>query len=82
MQIAEGERAQQEMSLMPAGSEYHEPMTTQPYDIRNFIPMNLMEPSYARSDQTPLQLVYDPRYYALISFFSLLSDEVLMFLTG
>ncbi|KAG6416822.1 hypothetical protein SASPL_124263 [Salvia splendens] len=56
--IAESERAQQEMSLMPAGSEYHEPMTTQPYDIRNFLPMNLMEPSYARSDQTPLQLVY------------------------
>ncbi|XP_041993090.1 agamous-like MADS-box protein MADS1 [Salvia hispanica] len=55
--IAESERAQQEMSLMPAGSEYHEPMTTQPYDIRNFLPMNLMEPSYARSDQTPLQLV-------------------------
>ena len=51
---------------MPAGSEYHEPMTTQPYDIRNFLPMNLMEPSYARSDQTPLQLVYDPRYHAFV----------------
>lgn len=59
MQLAEGERAHQQMSLMP-GSEY-QPMTSQPYDIRNFLPMNLMDPndSYTCSDQTPLQLVYD-----------------------
>ncbi|XP_042007035.1 agamous-like MADS-box protein MADS1 [Salvia splendens] len=56
--IAESERAQQQMSLMPAESEYNEPMTSQPYDLRSFLPMNLMEPpSYTRSDQTPLQLV-------------------------
>lgn len=60
LQVAESERAQQQMSLMPAGSEY-QPMTSQHYDIRNFLPMNLMDPndSYTtRSDQTPLQLVY------------------------
>ncbi|KAH6780725.1 K-box region and MADS-box transcription factor family protein [Perilla frutescens var. hirtella] len=58
--IAENERAQQHMSLMPAGSSEYQPMTTsQPYDIRNFLPMNLMEPNepYTCSDQTPLQLV-------------------------
>ncbi|XP_047945210.1 agamous-like MADS-box protein MADS1 [Salvia hispanica] len=56
--IAESERAQQQMSLMPAEAEYNEPMTSQPYDLRSFLPMNLMEPpSYTRSDQTPLQLV-------------------------
>ncbi|XP_042010018.1 agamous-like MADS-box protein MADS1 [Salvia splendens] len=58
VQIAESERAQQQMSLMPAEAEYNEPMTSQPYDPRSFLPMNLMEPpSYTRSDQTPLQLV-------------------------
>lgn len=61
LQVAESERAQQQMNLMPAaGSEYHQPMTSQPYDIRNFLPMNLMDTndSYTCSDQTPLQLVY------------------------
>ncbi|KAG8386743.1 hypothetical protein BUALT_Bualt03G0180800 [Buddleja alternifolia] len=57
--IAEGERAQQQMNLMPSGSEYDQPMTSQSYDARNFIPMNLMEPNhhYSCQDQTPLQLV-------------------------
>ncbi|KAL3848698.1 hypothetical protein ACJIZ3_010580 [Penstemon smallii] len=58
--IAEGERAQEQMNLMPAGPpEYVQP---QPYDIvRNFLPLNLMEPDhdqhYSRQDQTALQLV-------------------------
>lgn len=57
--IAENERAQQHMNLMPAGSEYQSMTTSQPYDIRNFLPMNLVEPNepYTCSDQTPLQLV-------------------------
>ncbi|KAL2476611.1 Agamous-like MADS-box protein AGL1 [Abeliophyllum distichum] len=41
--IAETERAQQQMNMMPS-SEY-QPMTSQPYDIRNFLPVNLMEPN-------------------------------------
>nr|QQL01547.1 AGAMOUS 1 [Ceropegia sandersonii] len=56
--IAENERAQQQMSLMP-GSDYQPIPPQQPnYDVRNFIP-NLMEPNqqYSRQDQTPLQLV-------------------------
>ncbi|KAK6134407.1 hypothetical protein DH2020_031839 [Rehmannia glutinosa] len=60
--IAEGERAQQQMNLMPGGSEYNQPMSSQSYnDVRNFLPMNLMEPNhhYSRDDQTALQLVYD-----------------------
>ncbi|KAL0306744.1 UNVERIFIED_CONTAM: Agamous-like MADS-box protein MADS1 [Sesamum radiatum] len=67
--IAENERAQQQMNLMPAGSsdDHHhhqyQPMTSShdqaAYDLRNFLPMNLMEPNhhYPRHDQTPLQLV-------------------------
>ncbi|XP_016471064.1 agamous-like MADS-box protein MADS1 isoform X2 [Nicotiana tabacum] len=63
--IAEVERAQQQMNLMPGGSEYNQqqqPMTTsQNYnDARNFLPVNLLEPNphYSRhDDQTALQLV-------------------------
>ncbi|KAL3651312.1 Agamous-like MADS-box protein mads1 [Castilleja foliolosa] len=58
--IAEGERAQQQqMSLMPGGPEYNAGPTS--YDVRNFLPMNLMEPNqqqrYSSDDQTALQLV-------------------------
>lgn len=55
--IAENERAQQHMNLMP-GSEY-QPLASQPYDVRNFLPVNLLEPDqhYSRQDQTALQLV-------------------------
>ncbi|KAK6919663.1 Transcription factor, K-box [Dillenia turbinata] len=55
--IAENERAQQ-MSLMPGSS--FEPMSSQPYDSRNLVPVNLLEPDqhYSRPDQpAPLQLV-------------------------
>ncbi|XP_051152107.1 agamous-like MADS-box protein MADS1 [Andrographis paniculata] len=63
--IAESERAQQQMNLMPSAgsSEQYQPMTTsQSYnDVRNFLPMTLMETNehdYPRShDHTPLQLV-------------------------
>ena len=57
VQIAENERAQQHMNLMP-GSEY-QPLAPQPYDVRNFLPVNLLEPDqhYSRQDQTALQLV-------------------------
>ncbi|XP_057469980.1 agamous-like MADS-box protein MADS1 isoform X2 [Actinidia eriantha] len=55
--IAENERAQQQMNLMP-GAEYQD-MPSQPYDARNFLPVNLLEPNhqYSRQDQTALQLV-------------------------
>nr|ADC79698.1 AGAMOUS-like protein [Euptelea pleiosperma] len=54
--IAENEKAQQHMSLM-AGNEY-EVMTSAPFDSRNFVQVNLMEPNhhYSRPDQTALQL--------------------------
>lgn len=57
MQIAENDRAQQQMSLMP-GSEY-ENLNPQSYDSRNFLPVNLLEPNhhYSRQDQPALQLV-------------------------
>ncbi|KAL7000661.1 Agamous-like MADS-box protein mads1 [Sarracenia purpurea var. burkii] len=55
--IAENERAQQQMNLMP-GSDY-QTMASQPYDARSFLPVNLLEPNhhYSCQDQTPLQLV-------------------------
>ncbi|CAA2990662.1 floral homeotic AGAMOUS [Olea europaea subsp. europaea] len=41
--IAETERAQQQLNMMPA-SEYR-PMTSQSYDVQNFLPVNLMDPN-------------------------------------
>ncbi|XP_059283805.1 agamous-like MADS-box protein MADS1 [Lycium ferocissimum] len=63
--IAEVERAQQQMNLMPGGSDqyHHQHQAPQPNyeDARNFLPVNLLEPNphYSRpnDDQTPLQLV-------------------------
>ncbi|XP_059596871.1 agamous-like MADS-box protein MADS1 isoform X1 [Vitis vinifera] len=56
-QIAENERAQQQMNLMP-GSQY-ESVPQQPYDSQNLLPVNLLDPNhhYSRHDQTALQLV-------------------------
>uniref|UniRef100_A0A5B7A7B3 Floral homeotic protein AGAMOUS n=1 Tax=Davidia involucrata TaxID=16924 RepID=A0A5B7A7B3_DAVIN len=56
--IAENERAQQQMNLMPGGSEY-ELMPPQPFDGRNYIQVNGLQPNhhYSRQDQTALQLV-------------------------
>nr|ADC79702.1 AGAMOUS-like protein [Pachysandra terminalis] len=54
--ITENERVQQQMNLMP-GSDY-EVMASQSFDSRNFLQVNLMEPShhYSRQEHTALQL--------------------------
>ena len=56
MQIAENESAQQQSNLIQ-GSVY-QTVTSQPYN-RNFLPVNLLEPSndYSNQDQIALQLV-------------------------
>ncbi|KAL7212724.1 hypothetical protein ACSBR2_015411 [Camellia fascicularis] len=63
--IAENERAEQQMSLMPAGPEY-ELMPSQSFDARNYLQMNGIQQQqqqppnhhhYSRHDQTALQLV-------------------------
>lgn len=56
VQIAETERAQQQLNMMPA-SEYR-PMTSQSYDVQNFLPVNLMEPNpqYSRQDRADSSL--------------------------
>ncbi|KAK9706875.1 hypothetical protein RND81_07G157700 [Saponaria officinalis] len=59
-QIAENERAQQSMSLMPGGSsEYELAPPPQSFDSRNYFQVNALQPNdhYSRQDQTPLQLV-------------------------
>lgn len=67
MQIAEVERAQEQMNLMPGGGgsdQYHHHQAANYEDARNnFLPVNLLEPNphYSRrpdEDQTPLRLVY------------------------
>ncbi|KAE9456704.1 hypothetical protein C3L33_11393, partial [Rhododendron williamsianum] len=68
--IAENERAQEQMNLIPsshdhqyqtmgAGSQAQQQQQPQSYDARNFLPVNLLEPNhhYSRHDQPPLQLV-------------------------
>ncbi|KAL5716533.1 Agamous-like MADS-box protein mads1 [Ranunculus cassubicifolius] len=54
--IAENERTQQQMSLMPSNG--YEVISSAPYDSRNFMPVNLLESNnnYSRNDQTTLQL--------------------------
>ncbi|KAK9267323.1 hypothetical protein L1049_009747 [Liquidambar formosana] len=56
--IAEHERAQQQMNLMPGGSNY-EVLPSQPFDSRNFFQVNALQPNhhYSRQDQMALQLV-------------------------
>ncbi|KAL2931027.1 Floral homeotic protein AGAMOUS, partial [Bienertia sinuspersici] len=56
--IAENERAQQSMSLMPGGNDY-DLVPSQSFDSRNYFQVNALQPNnqYARQDQTPLQLV-------------------------
>ncbi|KAF3674422.1 Floral homeotic protein AGAMOUS [Capsicum annuum] len=65
--IAEVERAQEQMNLMPGGGgsdQYHHHQAANYEDARNnFLPVNLLEPNphYSRrpdEDQTPLRLVY------------------------
>lgn len=56
--IAENERNQQQMSLMPEGANY-ELMPSQQFDSRNYFQLNGLQPnqSYSRQDQPALQLV-------------------------
>ncbi|KAI4341145.1 hypothetical protein MLD38_025904 [Melastoma candidum] len=59
--IAENERAREQQQHNPgliSGSMYQTSMQSQPYD-RNFLPVNLLEPShqYSNSNHTALQLV-------------------------
>ncbi|KAK6917754.1 Transcription factor, MADS-box, partial [Dillenia turbinata] len=53
--IAENERAQQQMNLMPGGSDY-ELIASQPYDSRNYLQVNGLGTPFSRQDQTVLQL--------------------------
>nr|UZC49306.1 AGAMOUS protein [Pericallis cruenta] len=58
--IAENERAhQQHMSLMPGSSDFDLVTPHQPFDGRNYLQTNEMQPNndYSCQDQTPLQLV-------------------------
>ncbi|THG17661.1 hypothetical protein TEA_014770 [Camellia sinensis var. sinensis] len=58
--IAENERAQQQMNLMPGGgSEYELMPPPQSFDTRNYFQVNGLQPNdhYSRHDQTALQLV-------------------------
>ncbi|RVW21335.1 Floral homeotic protein AGAMOUS [Vitis vinifera] len=56
--IAENERNEQQMSLMPGGANY-ELMPSQQFDSRNYFQLNGLQPnqSYSRQDQPALQLV-------------------------
>nr|WBO25764.1 AGAMOUS-like protein [Lavandula angustifolia] len=60
--IAESEREQQHMNLMPGSSDqYHELVQPhQPFDDRDYLQVNSLQPSdqdYHRHDQTSLQLI-------------------------
>ncbi|XVE88284.1 hypothetical protein DITRI_Ditri19aG0057300 [Diplodiscus trichospermus] len=56
--IAENERKQQNMNLMPGGSNF-EVMHSQPFDSRNYFQVNALQPAnhYPRQDNMALQLV-------------------------
>ncbi|GAV89064.1 SRF-TF domain-containing protein/K-box domain-containing protein, partial [Cephalotus follicularis] len=56
--IAENERSQHSMNLMPGGSNY-EILQSQPFDSRNYFGVNALQPTnhYPRQDQMALQLV-------------------------
>ncbi|XVF87252.1 hypothetical protein PTKIN_Ptkin18bG0103900 [Pterospermum kingtungense] len=58
--IAENERKQQNMNLMPgAGGSNFEVMHSQPFDARNYFQVNALQPPnhYPQQDQMALQLV-------------------------
>ncbi|XP_057797656.1 floral homeotic protein AGAMOUS isoform X3 [Salvia miltiorrhiza] len=58
--IAESERGQQHMNLMPGSSDqYHDLIQSQPFDARDYLQVNALQPSddYHRQDQPSLQLV-------------------------
>lgn len=79
-QIAENERAQQQMNLMP-GSQY-ESVPQQPYDSQNLLPVNLLDPNhhYSRHDQTALQLVWEVVLYLWVSSWSRMGMKRYVFL--
>ncbi|XP_038719729.1 floral homeotic protein AGAMOUS-like isoform X3 [Tripterygium wilfordii] len=56
--IAENERNQQNMNLMPGGANY-ETLPSQSFDSRNYFQVNALQPTnhYQRQDQMALQLV-------------------------
>ncbi|CAK9152663.1 unnamed protein product [Ilex paraguariensis] len=56
--IAENERAQQQMTLMPGNSDY-ELLPPQPFEARNYLQINGLQLNdhYSRQDHTSLQLV-------------------------
>nr|ALK01325.2 agamous 2-like protein [Mercurialis annua] len=56
--IAENERKQQSMNLMPGGGSF-DIMQQQQYDNRNYFQVNALQPTnhYPHQDQMPLQLV-------------------------
>ncbi|GMY37787.1 agamous-like MADS-box protein MADS1 isoform X1 [Fagus crenata] len=56
--IAENERNQQNLNVMPGGGNY-ELMQSQPYDSRSYFQVNALQPNhqYQREDQMSLQLV-------------------------
>ncbi|XVF25572.1 hypothetical protein REPUB_Repub13aG0223500 [Reevesia pubescens] len=56
--IAENERKQQNMNLMPGGSNF-EVMHSQPFDSRNYFQVDALQPinHYSQQDQMALQLV-------------------------
>ncbi|XWS18560.1 hypothetical protein CRYUN_Cryun32bG0055800 [Craigia yunnanensis] len=56
--IAENERKQENMNLMPGGSNF-EVMHSQPFDSRNYFQVNALQPAnhYPHQDQMALQLV-------------------------
>ncbi|KAE9452463.1 hypothetical protein C3L33_15638, partial [Rhododendron williamsianum] len=60
VQIAENERAKQQMNLMPGGSSEYE-LNIQPpsFGSRNFLQVNDLQPNhqFSRHDQTALQQV-------------------------
>ncbi|XWS12450.1 hypothetical protein CRYUN_Cryun37aG0089800 [Craigia yunnanensis] len=66
--IAENERKQQNMNLMPGGSNF-EVMHSQPFDFRNYFQVNALQPAnhYPHQDQMAFQLVEEH--------LSILSDE-------
>ncbi|XP_062162690.1 agamous-like MADS-box protein MADS1 [Alnus glutinosa] len=56
--IAENERNQQNLNMMPEGGNY-ELMQSQPFDSRTYFQVDALQPNhpYPRQDQIPLQLV-------------------------
>ena len=59
VQIAENERKQQSMNLMPGGGDYEMMQPPQTFDSRNYFQVDALQPTnhYPHEDQMALQLV-------------------------